>query len=137
MMVVDSDGWLALAGVVIASALLGGAALVETVVTRTSRTRVLAALGMPVETTGRQRIRLTTDTRHRLVAAMVLVQVVAAIVIGGLLTHVFDDAGGEGYDWLAILVAIALYLLLGQVFPRAVGEKAIEARLDRVINLGQ
>ena len=133
----DSDGWLALAGVVIASALLGGAAVVETVVTRTSRTRVLAALGMPVETTGRQRIRLTTDPRHRLVAAMVLVQVVAAIVIGGLLTHVFDDAGGEGYDWLAILVAIALYLLLGQVLPRAVGEKAIEARLDRVINLGQ
>ncbi len=133
----DSDGWLALVGVVIVSALLGVGAMVETVVTRTSRSRVLAALGMPVESTGRQRFRLTNDPRHRLVAAMVLVQVVASIIIAGLLTHVFDDAGGEGYDWLAIVVAIALYLVLGQVLPRALGEQAIEARLDKVINLGQ
>lgn len=133
----DSDGWLALVGVVIVSGLLGVGAMVETVVTRTSRSRVLAALGMPVETSGRQRYRLTTDPRHRLVAAMVLVQVVAAIVIAGLLTHVFADAGGEGNDWLAILVAILVYLVLGQVLPRALGEQAIEARLDQVINLGQ
>ena len=77
----DSDGWLALAGVVIVSALLGIGAMVETVVTRTSRSRVLAALGMPVETGGRQRFRLTSDPRHRLVAAMVLVQIVSAIVV--------------------------------------------------------
>ncbi len=133
----DSDGWLALAGVVIVSALLGIGAMVETVVTRTSRSRVLAALGMPVETGGRQRFRLTSDPRHRLVAAMVLVQIVSAIVVAGLLTHVFDDAGGEGYDWLAIVVAIGIYLVLGQVLPRALGEQAIEARLDKVVNLGQ
>jgi CBS domain containing-hemolysin-like protein len=137
MTVLDSGGWLALAGVVIAVLLLGVAALVETVVTRTSRARVLAALDMPAEIGARQRFRIATDPRHRMVGAMVLVQVVAAIVIAGLLTHTFDKAGATGYDWLAIIVAVAIYLILGQIFPRALGEESVESRLDEVIGLGQ
>jgi CBS domain containing-hemolysin-like protein len=137
MTVLDSGGWLALVGVVIAVLLLGVAALVETVVTRTSRARVLAALDMPAEIGARQRFRIATDPRHRMVGAMVLVQVVAAIVIAGLLTHIFDKAGATGYDWLAIIVAVAIYLILGQIFPRALGEESVESRLDEVIGLGQ
>jgi CBS domain containing-hemolysin-like protein len=137
MMDVDSDGWLALTGVVIAVLLLALAALVETVVTRTSRARVLAALGMPPEPSGRQRFRLGTDPRHRLVAAMVLVQVVAAIVIAGLLTHVLNDLGSGGLGWLALLVAIAIYLAIGQILPRAIGEGEVEKHLDTIVGLGQ
>jgi putative hemolysin len=134
---VESDGWLALLGAVISLLLLTTAAVVETVVNRSSRSRVQAALGQVPETSGRQRARDTHDPRHGLNAAMVLVQVLAAIIIASLLTHVFDKAFVADVDWLAIVVTILGYLLLGQIVPRAIGEKEFEPYIDRIIGLGR
>jgi len=134
---VESDGWLALAGVVVALLLLTAAALVETVVNRTSRTRVLTALGQPVEPVGRQRGRVANDPRHGLAAAMTLVQVLAAIIMASLLTHVFDQAILADVDWLAIVLTIVAYLVVGQIVPRAFGEMDFEPYLDRMIRTGQ
>ena len=132
-----SDGWLALVGAIVSLGLLGAAALVETVVNRTTKSRVQVALGQTPDTSGRQRLRAATDPRHGLVGAMVLVQVLAAIILASLLTYVFDQAIPADVDWLAIAVTIVLYLLVGQIVPRAIGEKEFEPYLDRIIGGGQ
>ncbi len=134
----ESDGWLALIGAIVALLLLAAGALVETVVNRTSKTRVQAALGQAPEATGsRQRARESVDPRHGLDAAMTLVQVLAAIFMASFLTHVFDQAILADVDWLAIVLTIVAYLLVGQIVPRAVTEKEYEPYLDRIITTGQ
>ncbi len=133
----ETGGWLALAGVIVASALLAVAAMVEAVVSRTSRSRVQAALGLPQAASGRARARPEWDPRLPMATAMVLVQVLAAMIIAGLLTHVFDQSFAADVDWLAIVIAIVIYLLLGQILPLAVGEKDLDPWIDRIVTIGQ
>lgn len=132
-----TDSWIALLGAVVAVVLLGAAALVETVVARTSKSRVQSALGQVPETTGRQRSRVTADPRHSLVATMVLIQVLAAIIVANLLSHFFDQAFLRNFDWLAIVLTVVLYLFFGQILPRAISEKELDPHIDRIISGGQ
>lgn len=67
---------------------------------------------------------------------MTLVQVLAAIFMASLLTHVFDQAVLADIDWLAIILTIVIYLLFGQIVPRAVSEKDFEPYFDRIIRGG-
>ncbi|HEV2128294.1 MAG TPA: hemolysin family protein [Thermomicrobiales bacterium] len=136
-MIVESGSWLALLGALIALLLLATAAVVETVVNRSSRSRVQAALGHVPETSGRQRARDINDPRHGLSAAMDLAQVLAAIIMASLLTYVFDQAFVPDIDWLAIVATIVIYLLVGQIVPRAIGEKEFEPHVDRIIGFGR
>ena len=133
----ESDSWLALVGALVALVLLALAAVVETVVNRSSRSRVQAALGQAPEASGRQRARDVNDPRHGLSAAMVLAQVVAAIITAGLLAYIFGQVFGTDLDWLAIVITIVAYLLIGQVVPRAIGEKEFEPHIDRIIGYGR
>lgn len=133
----ETDSWLALLGAAIAVVMLAAAAIMETVVARTSKSRVQSALGQVPETTGRQRGRGTADPRHGLVATMVLIQVLAVIVVANLLSHFFDQAFPRDFDWLAILLTVILYLILGQILPRAIGEKELDPHIDRIIGGGQ
>lgn len=132
----SSAGWLALSVAVIALLLLAAAAVVQTVVGRSSKSRVQAALGQVPETSGRQRVRGANDPRQGLIATMILIQVLSAIFSASLLTYVFNLVIDASVDWLVIAVTVVFYLIFGQIIPRAIGEKELEPYIDRIINGG-
>lgn len=132
----SSEAWLALVIAILALLALAAAAVVQTIVGRTSKSRVQSALGQTPDTTGRQRVRGSTDPRQGLVATMILVQVLAAIFSASLLTYVLDVATDANVDWLAIAITVIFYLIFGQIIPRAIGEKELDPYIDRIISGG-
>ncbi|CAN5636061.1 hemolysin family protein [soil metagenome] len=133
----SSDGWLALIVVVIALVILAAAAMVQMVVAGSSRSRVQIALGQEPDAPGRQRGRGGIDPRQGLIATMVLIQVLTAIIAASMLTIVFDQTIAAEVDWLAIAVVIMLYLIFGQIVPRAADEKELDPHLERIVGIGR
>jgi len=134
---VSSDGWLALIVALAALVILAAAAMVQMVVGRTNKSRVQAAIGQAPEPSNRQKGRGGVDPRNRLIATMVLIQVLSAIFAASLLTHVLDQLISAEVEWLAILVVIVFYLGFGQVVPRAADRAGLEHYTDRIIGIGQ
>lgn len=133
----SSDGWLALVVAVTALVIVAAAAMVQMVVANSSRSRILLALGHDAEASGRQRSRRGIDPRQALNATMVLIQVLAAITAASMLTHVFDQLITSDVDWLPIAVVVVLYLIVGQIIPRAAEEKELDPYIDRIVGVGR
>lgn len=133
----SSDGWLALVVALAALVILAAAAMVQMVVGRTNKSRVQAAIGQVPEPSSRQKTRGGVDPRNRLIATMVLIQVLSAIFAASLLTHVFDQLLSADVDWLAICVVIVYYLVFGQIVPRTAERSGLDPYVDRIIGVGQ
>jgi CBS domain containing-hemolysin-like protein len=116
--------------------ILAAAAMVQMVVAGSSRSRIQVALGQEPEASGRQRGRGGIDPRQGLIATMVLIQVLAAIIAASALTIVFDQTIAAEVDWLAIAVVIVLYLIFGQIVPRAADEKELDPHIERIVGIG-
>ena len=112
----SGDNWTLIAIAVVALLVMAGAATVEASAGLISRHRFRqAATGA-----GRERsVQTLLDPRRSLVSALQLVQAIAIALAASLMTYVIMREGGWEPVVIAVLVASAVFLVLGQAVPRA------------------
>jgi putative hemolysin len=131
---VSGDNWTLIAIAVVALLVMAGAATVEASAGLISRHRFRqAATGA-----GRERsVQTLLDPRRSLVSALQLVQAIAIALAASLMTYVITRGGGRGSVVIAVLVASALFLLLGQAVPRALARTRPSATAGALLTLAR
>ncbi|MGB3308008.1 MAG: hemolysin family protein [Thermomicrobiales bacterium] len=131
----DGDGWLRILILVIAAIVIALAGLAQALIGVTSRQRFQALGGAPEQPAHHRTVRSLVDPRRTLVASMLTLQVVAAIVAAVELARFFAERGWNGLDWLAVVIVIVLYLVLGRSLAKALASKDLEPFLYGIFRL--
>jgi CBS domain containing-hemolysin-like protein len=131
---VSGDNWTLIAIAVMALLVMAGSATVEASAGLISRHRFRqAATGA-----GRERsVQTLLDPRRSLVSALQLVQAIAIALASSLITFVITREGGRGPVVTAVIVASALFLLLGQAVPRALARTRPSATAGVLLSLAR
>ncbi len=128
----SGDNWTLIAIAVVALLVMAGAATVEASAGLISRHRFRqAATGASRE----RSVQTLLDPRRSLVSALQLVQAIAIALAASLMTFVITREGGRGPVAIAVIVASALFLLLGQAVPRALARTRPSATAGALLSL--
>jgi putative hemolysin len=131
---VSGDNWSLIAIAIVSLLVMAGAATVEASAGLISRHRFRQAATGP----GRERsVHTLLDPRRSLVSALQLVQAIAIALAASLITYVIMREGGRGPVVTAVLVASALFLLLGQAVPRALARTRPSATAGALLSLAR
>jgi CBS domain containing-hemolysin-like protein len=131
---VSGNNWSLIAIAVVSLLVMAGAATVEASAGLISRHRFRQAATGP----GRERsVQTLLDPRRSLVSALQLVQAIAIALAASLITYVIMREGGWGPVVIAVLVASALFLLLGQAVPRALARTRPTATAGALLSLAR
>ena len=130
----SGDNWTLIAIATISLLVMAGAATVEASAGLISRQRFRqAATG-----TSRERsVQTLLDPRRSLVSALQLVQAIAIALATSLMTFVIVQEGGRGAVLIAVTIASALFLFLGQAIPRALARTKPSATAGALLRLAQ
>src|SRR5215211_4670726 len=113
---------------------MAGAATVEASAGLISRHRFRQVATGP----GRERsVQTLLDPRRSLVSALQLVQAITIALATSLITYVIMRQGGRGPVVIAVVVASALFLLLGQAVPRALARTRPGATAGALLTLAR
>ncbi len=130
----SGDNWSLIAIAIFSLLVMAGAATVEASAGLISRHRFRQAATGP----GRERsVHTLLDPRRSLVSALQLVQAIAIALAASLITYVIMREGGRGPVVIAVLVASALFLLLGQAVPRALARTRPSATAGALLSLAR
>jgi putative hemolysin len=131
---VSGDNWSLIAIAIISLLVMAGAATVEASAGLISRHRFRQAATGP---TRERSVQTLLDPRRSLVSALQLVQAIAIALAASLITYVIMLEHGHGPVVIAVLVASALFLLLGQAVPRALARTRPSATAGALLSLAR
>lgn len=77
------------------------------------------------------------NPRRALASAMLLVQILAAVVVSSHVTEFINQTFERDLSWIAVLVVAVIYLVFGLALPRAIAEKKSEGFTDTVLSVGR
>ena len=130
----SGDNWSLIAIAIVSLLVMAGAATVEASAGLISRQRFRQAA------TGRSRersVQTLLDPRRSLVSALQLVQAITIALAASLITYVIMRQGGRGPVVISVVVASALFLLLGQAVPRALARTRPSATAGALLSLAR
>jgi putative hemolysin len=131
---VSGDNWSLIAIAIVSLVVMAGAATVEASAGLISRHRFRQAATGP----GRERsVQTLLDPRRSLVSALQLVQAIAIALAASLMTYVIVREGGRGPVLIAVVIASALFLLLGQAVPRALARTKPSTTAGALLSLAR
>jgi putative hemolysin len=131
---VSGDNWSLIAIAIISLLVMAGAATVEASAGLISRHRFRQAATGP---TRERSVQTLLDPRRSLVSALQLVQAIAIALAASLITYVIMLEHGHGPVVIAVVVASALFLLLGQAVPRALARTRPSATAGALLSLAR
>ena len=130
----SGNNWSLIAIAIVSLLVMAGAATVEASAGLISRQRFRQAATGP----SRERsVQTLLDPRRSLVSALQLVQVIAIALATSLMTYVIVREGGRGPVLIAVVVASALFLLLGQAIPRALARTKPSTTAGALLSLAR
>jgi putative hemolysin len=131
---VSGNDWSLIAIAVVSLLVMASAATVEASAGLISRQRFRQAATGP----GRERsVQTLLDPRRSLVSALQLVQAIAIALAASLITYVIMRQGGQGPVVIAVVIASALFLFLGQAVPRALARTRPSATAGALLSLAR
>jgi putative hemolysin len=131
---VSGDNWSLIAIAIVSLLVMAGAATVEASAGLIGRQRFRQAATGP----GRERsVQTLLDPRRSLVSALQLVQAITIALAASLITYVIMRQGGRGSVVIAVVIASALFLLLGQAVPRALARTRPSATAGVLLSLAR
>jgi CBS domain containing-hemolysin-like protein len=131
---VSGDNWSLIAIAIVSLLVMAGAATVEASAGLIGRQRFRQAATGP----NRERsVQTLLDPRRSLVSALQLVQAITIALAASLITYVIMRQGGRGPVVIAVVVASALFLLLGQAVPRALARTRPSATAGALLSLAR
>jgi CBS domain containing-hemolysin-like protein len=87
---------------------------------------------------GGRSTRTLVNPRRAMASAMLFVQILATVVAGSQVTQLFDQWSHDNFDWMAIILVAAVYIVFGQALPRAIVDKQLsDAAIDRALGAGR
>jgi CBS domain containing-hemolysin-like protein len=131
---VSGDNWSLIAIAIVSLLVMAGAATVEASAGLIGRQRFRQAATGP----SRERsVQTLLDPRRSLVSALQLVQAITIALAASLITYVIMRQGGRGPVVISVVVASALFLLLGQAVPRALARTRPSATAGALLTLAR
>jgi CBS domain containing-hemolysin-like protein len=70
-------------------------------------------------------------------SAMLFIQIIAAVVASGQVTHLIDRSTDRDLSLLAILLVAVIYIIFGLALPRAIADKQLDRFFDLVLKVGR
>lgn len=117
----DGDGWQGIIIALVSLAVMASVAYVQTALGHATRAQVRDAVQEAED-----RLHLAhelVNSRRSLALALIVVQVLAAVIASAQLVFFFETLTTANLSWVAILIVGLVYLLLGQALPRAMVTK--------------
>lgn len=86
---------------------------------------------------GSRSTRSIVNPRRAMASAMLLIQILAAVVASSHVTELINETSDRDLSWIAILVVAVIYLMFGLALPRAIADKNSDRLSDRVLSVGR
>ena len=125
----DSGDWQHLTFALLALLVVIASGIVLTVVGQTTNQRLAPELAEHPR--GHRSMRSMVNPRRAMASAMLFVQIIAAVIASGQVTHLIDRTTNRDFSWLAILLVAVIYVIFGLALPRAIADK----QLDRLFTV--
>ena len=133
----DAGDWQHLIFAVLALLLVTCAGVVLTIVGQATNQRLLPESG-DTHNRGKRSTQSLVNPRRAMASAMIFVQILATVVAGSQLTQLNDQWTHDDFNWIAVLIVSAAYIVFGQSLPRALVDKQMsDQSLDRIIAVGR
>jgi len=132
---VDSGDWQHLTFALLALLAVIASGIVLTVVGQTTNQRLAPE---PSEhPRGHRSMRSMVNPRRAMASAMLFVQIIAAVIASGQVTHLIDRITNRDFSWLAIFLVAIIYIVFGLALPRAIADKQLDRLFTVSIRIGR